>query len=292
MYFDLLEQLVAHQPAAENLALTCLDRDRESLYKTFFAFAAHHDPRDVQNANALVITSAVVSELSGSADRLDPRRLTEHFVRYLLHIPIVSRDSATLKPDRSSLNVVSVLDVEEAFEAESLEHLYRVTRDMLGIMDNRQYFFEILTSVALQRSASSITFMHSAWHAVEILGWTNHFTPFVILQTLDVLFLDPDRVSPGEETPCNRSTFLAFQDRINSITGLQQFSALFGLFQKTHLLKKRILPMIARRLFDLTDDDNWSVTSWQDVVCVRAAAARLTDFPDLVSRAAKIHFNF
>lgn len=292
MYFDLLEQLVTRQSSAEKLALTYLDRDRESLFKTFFAFAAHHDPHDAQNANALVITSAVVSELTRSVDRLDPHRLTEHFVRYLLQIPIVSRDSAILKPDRSSLNVVSVLDIEEAFEAESSELLYRVTRDMLGIMDNRQYFFEILTSVALQRSASSIAFIHSAWHAVEVLGWNNHFTPFVILQTLDVLFLDPERVTPSDETPCHRTTFFAFQDRINSIAALQQFSALFGLFQKTHVLKKRIQPMIAGRLNDITDQDNWSVTSWQDIVRVRAAAVQLADFPDLLARVSKIHFNF
>lgn len=291
MHFDLLEQLLARRSSAERLALNYLGHERDPLYKTFLAFAAQHDPRDTHRINALVITVAVISELS-RPDGLDPRKLTEVFVRFLLDIPVVSRDSAILKSDRSSTVVVSVADMEEAFESTSVDNLYRVTRDLLGIMDNRQYFFEILTAVALQRSDTSMTYMQSAWSAVDILGWNNHFTPFIILQALDVLFLDKTRIPITGYKPCDTNTFLAIEDRVASIHTLYLFSALFALFQRTRLLQKRILPIIAHRLNELSDANDWSVTSWSDWVRVRSITGELADFPELTARTTKINFNF
>ncbi len=293
MHFDLLEALLKRDSTAKDLALRVShDDDSKPLFKTLIAFSTHHDTRD-DEPHALVATCAAADMMSqGTVQPAEGDLVLKNLMDYLLRINIVSRDSGVLKPDPSTSNVVSVMELTEAFEEASIDHVHRAIGKLLSIMDNRQYFFELLTGIALARSDASVIVMEAAWRAVDILGWDNHFTPFVFLSVVDTLWNDKTRFPPPPATSCGAEEFEAAQSRVNSFKTLSLFAALYKMHQRIRLLDKRLHPHIAARLETLPPDTNWSLSSLLNAAIARAAAAGTSGFSAIAARLPKISFNF
>lgn len=265
MFFPLLEALLQKNPELCKMRLNDFIRsgeDPSSLYKSLLAFAAQHAISDNSKTDAVVMTDGLVHVIQHNLQTnslIELNSLIEQGIDYLCAIPIETIDSTVLKPDREHAKVVSVSDLEESFEQTDADHTINTVRDLLGLMDNKRYFMEIIYQTALLRSPQSVLIASSTSRAIEVMGWKNNFTPFLIYHMIMKLFDDRYRFVNTGESMERSNLFEWCIPKINKVLDLNFLDALYRIYHDSKILTQKIRLKIVMRLseyFNSKDDAN------------------------------------
>ncbi|NUM81686.1 hypothetical protein HUU42_12855 [bacterium] len=254
MFFPLLESLL-EKNAAKSRQLTedfiRTESDWSPLYKTLYTFAAQHDTGDKINPDAVVVCDAFV-HLMRTQDQSKAQDFLFALIDFYVQLPIESVDTSILKPDKADQKVISILDVEEAFDQDHPEIMFASIRSILNLMDNKQYFMEILTSIALSKSPQSVILTHSTANAIEILQWNNHFTPFLVLHLIKKLFDDREKriILPRVD--------FDFKNIISRITTTLDWifiASLYQTYQNLFIIQHKLRPIISAILHQFSSSE-------------------------------------
>ena len=197
MFFPLLEALLQrNSPLSKERVkdFYVSGDDPKLLFKAFFTYAAQGDTSNPLRPDPVVLCDALWKTLPHVNDELRSG-LTERFIDWIVAMPLQSIDTAVLKPDPGRSSVVSVHEMTDAFEQYDAQVMLEAVRNVLQVMDNKQYFMEIMFSIALSRSADSIILAQATSKAIEVMDWRNNFTPFLIHHLVNSAFLDRVRFS-------------------------------------------------------------------------------------------------
>lgn len=251
MFFPLLESLLEKDvekscQQTENFLRT--ESDWSPLFKTLYTFAAQHDTADKINPDAVVVCDAFVQVIRNKNNAQAPEYLFK-LIRFFAQLPIESVDTSILKADKADQKVISILDIEESFDQKNPDVMFMAIRNILNLMDNKQYFIEILTSIALSRSPQSLILTRSTANAIETLQWANHFTPFLIFHLIKKLFNDRSRnlVEPAVD-----SDFKNLLPRITTALDWIYIASLYQTHQNLFIIQHKLRPIIGGILHQFT----------------------------------------
>lgn len=254
MFFPLLESLL-EKNAAKSRQLTedfiRTESDWSPLYKTLYTFAAQHDTGDKINPDAVVVCDAFV-HLMRTQDQSKTLEYLVTLIDFYVQLPIETVDTSILKPDKTDQKVISILDVEEAFDQDHPEIMFASIRSILNLMDNKQYFMEILTSIALSKSPQSVILTHSTANAIEILQWNNHFTPFLVLHLIKKLFDDREKriILPSVDFD-----FKNIIPRITTTLDWIFIASLYQTYQNLFIIQHKLRPIISAILHQFSSSE-------------------------------------
>ncbi len=201
MYVPLLEALLQKDFM---LSMSCVEEyyrssnDDREVFKAIFVYASQHSANGQPDALTISwLHWLVVKNLPG-----ERAIIFEELLSYLNTIDTNAIDTQVFKPDPMDTSIVSIHDLYDIFEEGTLEETLRAVGRTLNRMDNKNYFTEIMTDIALTRSSNSIILTRAFYEAVETLGWRNHFTPFLIHHLVVKIHADQDqrsKISTREE---------------------------------------------------------------------------------------------
>lgn len=256
MYFPLLEALLQKNPELCKQYIHEFLRSEEDyspLFKSMFTYAAQHSLSENSGLDAVVLSDCLVNVIRRNQKFLSADQeevLFAHGIDYLCSISVDTIDTTALKPAHEEAKVVSIHDLEEAFEQDDLNLVVKSVRDILTLMDNKHYFMEIIHQIALYRSPTSIILASATSRAIEIMGWQNNFTPFLIYHVIGRLFHDKNRFEFSEKKSDVNNLFDSYLPRIHSVADLQFLSAAFYIHHDCKILADKIKAKIPMRLFD------------------------------------------
>ncbi len=293
MFFPLLESLLQKNSELSKARVREFfesDENPALLFKSLFTYAAQQDPSDRRNPNALVVCEALAQLMLNEKTEI-PEGCIGKVIDFLCILPIESADTSVLKPLKGETKVVSVYDLEDAFKQNNPDVMYAAVRDILSLMDNKQYFMELIARIALDRSPQSIILTQSTANAIEIMDWKNNFTPFLIYHLITRIFLDKIReIAAGVY---DESIFRAAVSQIGSAEDAQFFSACFQMASTSRIIPNKIRPKAGARVqnyvYTKIAPESSGPDEWISRLSGRAAAFHLSSFT--VSTEMKLKFS-
>ena len=265
MFFPLLESLLKKDPASSKSLVHDFFRTQEDLsplFKSVLTFSAQHATGDVSNMDAVVALTAVINIIKCRTNEVNQSQkeiLMGHGIDFLCRIPVESIDSSVLKPAREDARVVSISEVGDTFESDDINGVLAAVRDLLSLMDNKKYFMEIMYGIALKKSVQSISLAAATSRAIEIMGWQNNFTPFLIHHLVVKMFNDRDRFETTSEAIVDEDIFGQMIHRICTVEHAQLMSALFWMHSDSKILSNKLRPKIRHRVktsFNSNNNEN------------------------------------
>ena len=254
MFFPLLEALIQKNP---NLCKYHIheflqsDEDISAIYKALFTYSSQHAVSESPDIDALVVSDCLSNVLRTNSKNLSLSQRTmllEEVIEYLCSIPVATVDTTVLKPSMDKATVVSISDLEESFDQDHFDRVIESVRDLLTLMDNKHYFMEIIYRIVLHKSPQSIVLASATSRAIEIMGWRNNFTPFLIYHLVTKMFDDKIKVNFSEEDSIDNRVFEQSMSRLKGITDCQFLSASYRIYEDCKILASKIKPMVAARL--------------------------------------------
>jgi len=299
MYFPLLESLLQKDLELSKTRVQefCFaESDFLPLFKCLLTYAAQHEASDTAREDAVVVVNNVIKVIKTHTLTSDEtNRLLELTLEFLVAMPTESVDTTSLKPDRHAAHVVSISDLEDAFEQDDPDVLFRTVRDLLSLMDNKQYFIELVAHIGLSKSFSSILVTKAIIEAVDIIEWTNHFAPFLLYHFIRKLFLDRTSVPLG----AGRASFVQASQHVCTLDAVSLFDALDTIHKFTKISSSKIHPRIAFRLnSDIVSNPSGRAIAdtlkdnltWIELVALRASLSSFDEYPSLQTEISKIPF--
>lgn len=253
MLFPLLESLLQKDPGSSISHIHKFlqtEVDLTPIFKSILTFSSQHAVHDDSNMDAVVVSAGLINVIQNRKELTSAHKeiLFGHGIDFLCGIPIEAVDSSLLKPARDETRVVSISDVEESFESDDVRNVIHAVRDLLGLMDNKHYFMEIMCRIALEKSVRSICLASATSRAIEIMGWQNNFTPFLIYHLVVKMFHDRDRYEHTSADKNEDSTFEKSLASIQSVNDAQFISALLRMYNESKILVNKISPLILMRM--------------------------------------------
>ncbi|MCB0831918.1 MAG: hypothetical protein KDC45_00500 [Bacteroidetes bacterium] len=288
MNFPLLEALLSQNVELVEKELasdhTSVEK-RESSIRALIVFAAHYlATPDMMDPFVL---STAFARSANSPEEFGPRAMA--LFNYAISQNRIPLDSALLKPLDGKNQVVSVRDLDHALSKGSFEEVVHVVRDLLSIMDNKSYFSELLFRVALERNVQSINAVHAFSTGVDLIGWKNHFTPFLILHVIQVLCRANNDLttisSPESKTDWPNS-------HISCLADLELYASCCTIRRSAKLLSKDLEQRLAKLwnvFFAGKRSDNWQIPlDGLDEIRFRGALATIGEDLPSAFRDSKI----
>jgi hypothetical protein len=294
MFFPLLESLLQRNSERSKAHVHEFLQSSENpdlLLKSLFTYAAQHDTADTRDPDAVVVCAAL-SELvlHGAMERKQQESLIGSVIEFLCSIATEPVDTAVLKPVQGAAKVVSIYDVEEAFEQNDRDIVFATVRDILTLMDNRQYFMEIMMNIALPKSPSSIILAQATSEAIGIMDWKNNFAPFLIYHLIKRIFLDRHHaVLAGSSED---AIFREVLGRNLSGEGIQFVSACYQIASGSKIIPSKLKPKAAMRVRYFAERENSTAGSLEHNegirnLCVCSSLRSLAAFPESVPWMSK-----
>lgn len=223
------------------------------IYKSLFTYASQHALSDHSSMNAMIFSDCLVNLIQANSDKNAgslQEKLIEYGIDYLCAIPTEPIDTTPLKPSRDEAKVVSIADLEESFDQDDVNMVIASVRDLLTLMDNKRYFMEIMFRIALKKTPQCLVLASATSRAIEIMGWQNNFTPFLIYHLLVRLYNEKTTFSFSERNTENANIFEQSLDNVRSNDDLLFLAASYRTYHDSKILATQILPMIRTRLID------------------------------------------
>ncbi|MBL7995012.1 hypothetical protein JNM05_06525 [bacterium] len=225
--------------------------DPVSIYKSLLTYASQHALSDHANMNAVIFSDCLVNLLQASRDKNAgnwDEKLIEYGIDYFCTIPIEPIDTTPLKPSRKEAKVASIADLEESFDQNDINVVMESVRDLLTLMDNKRYFMEITFRIALKKNPHCLILASAISRAIEIMGWQNNFTPFLIYHLIVRLHNEKTTFSFSKRDTETTNVFEQCLGKVRSIGDLLFLAASFRTYHESKILAAQLLPMIRMRL--------------------------------------------
>lgn len=275
MFFPLLESLLKKDAESSKGLVRGFfhtEEDLAPLFKSVLTFSSQHATDDTANMDAVVVSTNIINVLQNRDVDLTPSQketVIGYGIDYLCRIPVEAVDTSALKPAREKAKVVSISDVEESFDTKDINAVIIAVRDLLSLMDNKNYFMEIMYRIALRRTMQSVILAVATGRAIETLGWQNNFTPFLIYHLVSKMLYDLNRYEYTGPYNNEGGLFEKSLSYIESVADAQFISALFRMNSESKILGNKIKPLILMRLNGFFRDkeitNNFSARSFSPI---------------------------
>ncbi len=254
MHFPLLEALLKKDNELCRSIIrqnTQTDADRLPLYKSMLTCASQHVRTSDPEKDGVVVTEHVIRYLQAHSAGMEQNRLNElllHTIDYLCALPTEYADTSALKISKNDLPVISVAEVEEAFDGGNKDDVFRLVAGLMSLMDNKNYFMEIMHRIALTRSVRSIILTVATSRAIECMGWQNNFTPFLIQHMVFELYGDRIREHAAVVAGQHEMLFEKYLGLVSSYEDMIFLASVFRLYHEQGILSVRLRSQIISRL--------------------------------------------
>jgi hypothetical protein len=266
MFFPLLESLLqkdSEQSQARVREFLGTGENPNLHFKSLFTFAAQQDTSLTQYPSAIVVCDALAKLV------LDKEEEKEVILAWILNvieflclIPTESVDTSVLKPIKGETKVISIYDLAEAFDQDNIQIMFETVRHILSLMDNKQYFMELMTELALGRSYRTMILTQATANTIEIMDWKNNFTPFLIYHLIKNIFFDRHREVSSD--PYDENLLHAYAGHISSCEDVQFLSTCFQIVSTAKVIPNKLKPKVAARVRKYFVRDEKSETSFSE----------------------------
>jgi len=149
-------------------------KDYQTIIRSLYILSCRQT--DIKNyLNCAIVYTDAISELVKRLFPEDPEYILEASLEYYCSLNYLTTDLELPKPNPDDLNSpVVVSELSEAIDKGDLENAFRISKNLLTVIDSKAYFKDLLIEEAAKYyidSGKSIAFINSIGKAIELFEW-------------------------------------------------------------------------------------------------------------------------